>query len=77
MKKTAQEIQDDIFRKMSAERKIKLASLYWYVAKIIFGTDKIYSNSKKQLDEINSVMMTTVDQINLYFFEGGQKNKIP
>ena len=44
MKKTAQEIQDDIFRKMSAERKIRLASSFWNFAKTISGIDRIYHN---------------------------------
>lgn len=42
MKKTAQQIQDDIFRKMSAERKIKLASSFWHFAKEMAGIDRIY-----------------------------------
>ncbi len=33
MKKTAQQIQDDIFRKMSANRRIKLGSSMWRFAK--------------------------------------------
>lgn len=33
MKKTAQQIQDDIFKKMSADRKIKLGSDMWRLAK--------------------------------------------
>ena len=40
MKKTAQEIQDDIFRKMSANRKIKLGSDLWRLAKSL-DSDKI------------------------------------
>ncbi|MEK7616428.1 MAG: hypothetical protein AAB414_00030 [Patescibacteria group bacterium] len=44
MKKTAQQIQDDIFRKMSAERKIKLASSFWHFAKQMAGVDRIYHN---------------------------------
>ena len=44
MKKTAQRIQDDIFRKMSAERKIKLASSFWHFAKEMAGVDRIYHN---------------------------------
>ena len=47
MKKTAQEIQDSIFREMSANQKIKRGSLYWHIAKTIFGVDRMYSNSKK------------------------------
>lgn len=43
MKKTAQQIQDDIFRKMSVERKIRMASSFWNFAKIVAG-DRIYHN---------------------------------
>jgi|TARA_Y100000031_G_scaffold69444_1_gene77166 uncharacterized protein YuzE len=31
--KTAQEIQDDIFKKMSADRKIEIGSLLWRLGK--------------------------------------------
>lgn len=41
MKKTAQQIQDDIFLKMSVEKKIRLASSFWNFAKIMAG-DRIY-----------------------------------
>lgn len=44
MKKTAQQIQDDIFRKMSAERKIRLTSSFWHFAKTMAGIDRIYHN---------------------------------
>lgn len=37
MKKTAQQIQDEIFRKMSANRKIKLGSSMWRLAKTLNG----------------------------------------
>ncbi|TSC88034.1 MAG: hypothetical protein G01um10147_265 [Microgenomates group bacterium Gr01-1014_7] len=40
MKKTAQQVQDEIFRKMSADRKIKLGSSMWRLAKELAG-DKI------------------------------------
>lgn len=43
MKKTAQQIQDDIFRKMSVERKIRLVSSFWNFAKAMAG-DRIYHN---------------------------------
>jgi hypothetical protein len=39
-KKTAQEIQDDIFRKMSADRKLELSSQLWRLVKELAG-DKI------------------------------------
>ena len=44
MKKTAQQIQDEIFKKMSAEKKIKMASSFWNFAKTIAGVDRIYHN---------------------------------
>lgn len=44
MKKTAQQIQDDIFRKMSVERKIRMASSFWNFAKTIAGVERIYHN---------------------------------
>lgn len=44
MKKTVQQMQDDIFRKMSVEKKIRLASSFWHSAKIISGSDRIYHN---------------------------------
>ncbi|MBI2017671.1 hypothetical protein HYS92_01325 [Candidatus Daviesbacteria bacterium] len=40
MKKTAQQIQDSIFRKMSADKKIKFGSSMWRFAKQLAG-DKI------------------------------------
>lgn len=43
MKKTAQQIQDDIFRKMSTEKKIRLASSFWHFARTVAG-DRIYHN---------------------------------
>lgn len=39
-KKSAQEAQDDIFRKMSPDRKIELGSELWRLAKDLVG-DKI------------------------------------
>lgn len=44
MEKTAQQIQDSIFRKMSAERKIRMISSFWHFAKEMAGTDRIYYN---------------------------------
>lgn len=35
MKKTAQQIQDEIFKKMSANQKIRLGSSFWKLAKSI------------------------------------------
>ena len=37
--KTAQEIQDEIFRKMSADRKLELASDLWKFCKDLKGKD--------------------------------------
>ena len=48
-KKTAQEIQDEIFRKMSADRKLEVSSQLWQLAnelsklvgnKIRYGTNR-------------------------------------
>jgi len=44
MKKTAQQVQDDLFRKMPVERKIRIASSFWHFAKTMAGVDKIYHN---------------------------------
>jgi hypothetical protein len=44
MKIVAQKLQDNIFRKMSAEKKIKIASSFWHSAKLISGIDRIYYN---------------------------------
>lgn len=35
LKKTAQDIQDEIFRNMSADRKIELGSQLWQLAKTL------------------------------------------
>src|SRR3989344_6117683 len=43
MKKTPQQIQDQIFKKMSAERKIRLTSSFWHFAKEMSGK-RIYHN---------------------------------
>jgi nuclear transport factor 2 (NTF2) superfamily protein len=43
LSKNAQQIQDQIFRKMSAERKIRLASSFWSFTKEI-ARDRIYHN---------------------------------
>lgn len=40
IKKTAQERQDEIFQKMSADRKIEVGSQLWQLAKTLVG-DKI------------------------------------
>jgi len=37
-KKSAQDIQDDIFRKMSADKKIELWSKFWQLARDLAGS---------------------------------------
>lgn len=39
--KSAQDIQDEIFRKMSADKKIELASKLWLLGKELTGNNKI------------------------------------
>lgn len=39
--KTGQEIQDEIFRKMSADKKLKLASGLWELGKTLQGRNYI------------------------------------
>jgi len=63
MKKTAQQIQDQIFRKMPAERKIRLTSSFWHFAKTKFGVNRIYSKSKRQVEDIHSVMAIIKDRL--------------
>ncbi len=52
-KKSAQEIQDEIFRKMSADRKLELSSQLWQLAKnlvgykIYYGTNRPTTSSRK------------------------------
>ena len=43
---TGQERQDEIFRKMSADRRIKLGAQLWQLAKILAG-NKIYYEAKR------------------------------
>ncbi len=45
-KKSAQEIQDSIFRKMSADKKLELSSQLWQLAKELSG-DKIYYGTNR------------------------------
>jgi hypothetical protein len=47
-KKTAQEIQDDIFRKMSADRKLELSSQLWQLAKELAGDKIRYETNRPQ-----------------------------
>lgn len=39
--KTAQDIQDGIFKKMSADRKLEISSRMWLFAKELAGIDRI------------------------------------
>ncbi len=47
-KKTAQEIQDDIFRKMSADERIKVGSQLWRLAKELVGKKVSYATQRPQ-----------------------------
>lgn len=47
--KTAQDIQDDIFRKMSADRKLEVGAQLWLLAKE-FDSDKInYAKNRPEI----------------------------
>lgn len=45
-KKTAQEIQDDIFRRMSADKKIALGTQLWKLARAIVGNKINYAKNR-------------------------------
>ena len=75
MKKTAQQIQDQIFRKMSADQKVRLGSCYWQIAKIIFGVDRIYSKSEKEVDKIHSAMAIIQDQLDFNYLRKWAKKQ--
>lgn len=45
-KKTAQEIQDDIFRKMSDDRKIELWAQFWELARTLNGNKLAYETNR-------------------------------
>lgn len=53
LEKSAQDIQDDIFRKMSAEKKLKLASSFFKFARdlnpkgIMYGTGRTIAKNIK------------------------------
>ncbi len=47
-KKTGQEIQDEIFRKMSADRKVRLGSKLWQLAKKLVGDKINYASSRSE-----------------------------
>jgi len=44
--KSAQDIQDEIFRKMSADKKIEIASKLWLLAKELAGNKIIYGRNR-------------------------------
>lgn len=46
-KKSAQDIQDDIFRKMSADKKVELGSQFWRLAKDLVGDKITYGRRSK------------------------------
>lgn len=45
---TAQEIQDEIFRKMPADRKVLLGSQFWRLAKELAGDKLNYGTDRPQ-----------------------------
>ena len=47
-KKTAQELQDEIFQKMSADRKIDIGSQLWKLAKILVGNKINYGSERSK-----------------------------
>jgi len=52
MKKSAQDIQDEIFRKMSADKKIELGSKLWQLAKDLVGNKINYASNRSQKSSI-------------------------
>lgn len=48
IKKTAQGIQDEIFQKMSADRKIELGSQLWKLAKTLVGNKINYGRERSK-----------------------------
>lgn len=48
IKKTAQEIQDNIFLKMSADRRVEVGSQLWKLAKALVGDNKLW---KKKIQD--------------------------
>jgi len=52
IKKTAQERQDEIFRKMSTERKLEIGAQLWQLAKTLAG-DKINYGTKRSQTSFN------------------------
>jgi len=52
VKKTGQEKQDEIFQKMSAERKLEIGAQLWQLAKII-AKDKINHGTRRSKTSFN------------------------
>lgn len=48
-KKTAQEVQDEIFQKMSADRKIELGAQLWQLAKTLTGNKIHYETGRSKI----------------------------
>lgn len=46
--KTAQDIQDDIFRKMSADKRLEVWSMLWQLAKDIAGNKITYGANRSK-----------------------------
>jgi len=44
--RSAQEMQDDIFRKMSADKKVELGSAFWRLAKDLVGNKINYGTNR-------------------------------
>jgi len=47
-KKTAQEVQDTIFRKMSADKKLELGAQLWQLAKDLVGNKIRYETRRSK-----------------------------
>ena len=45
--KSAQDIQDDIFRKMSADKKLEVASKLWLLAKELDSNKVVYGRNNR------------------------------
>lgn len=50
-KKTSQEVQDDIFRKMSADKRIELGSQLWQLGKDLVGDKINYGRSQTSFNK--------------------------
>lgn len=46
MKKTAQDIQDEIFSRMSADRKLELGAQLWHLAMLLSDKKMKYENKR-------------------------------